>query len=95
MKIVPLEPTGNSTKFMVELSKGRGEFLLSLSYTLVNKVWQLKTEEEKLDAATQMANAIVGRHDPGTPFKDKYIFGDHNSEETLDAMVQRLKRVAI
>lgn len=95
MKIVPLEPTGNSTKFTIELGKGRGEFMLSFSYTLVNMVWQLKTDEEKLAAATRMANALVGRHDPNEPFKDKYIFGDHNSKETVDEMVTYLNKTVV
>ena len=95
MKITPLEHTGNSAKYTVELSKGRGQFMLSLSYTLCNVVWQLKTDEEKLNAATQMANAIVGRHNPAVPFKDKYIFGDYNSEDSLEKMVVYLKRVEV
>jgi|EndMetStandDraft_4_1072995.scaffolds.fasta_scaffold00939_21 hypothetical protein len=92
MKIVPLEPTGNSSKYKVELSKGRGEFLLSFSYTLVNVVWQLQTDEAKFQAAERIALAIVGRHDPNEPFKDKYIFGDHNSQKTVDEMVLYLNK---
>ena len=95
MKIVPLENTGNSAKFEVTLSKQRGGFMVSLSYTLCNTVWKLQDDKAKLDAATQMADAIVGRHDPNEPFKPKYIFGDHNSEDTLEKMIQYLKKNAI
>lgn len=95
MKIVPLPKTGNSAKFQVTLSKQRGEFMISLSYTLCHVVWNIEDEQSQLDAATQMAEAIVGRHNPAEPFKDKYIFGDHNSEETLEKMVAYLKRTAV
>lgn len=95
MKIVSLEPTGNSSKYIVELSKGRGEFLLSFSYTLVNVVWQLQTDEAKFEAAERIAQAIVGRHDPNDAFKDKYIFGDHNSQKSVDEMVVYLNKNAI
>ncbi|HEY5667934.1 MAG TPA: hypothetical protein VIR03_02090 [Candidatus Saccharimonadales bacterium] len=94
MNITPLEHTGNSTKYTVELTKKRGKFMISLSYTLC-AVWQLKTDEEKLDAVTHMANAIVGRHNPERPFKDKYIFGDHNNEDSVEKMVTYLKRVEV
>jgi hypothetical protein len=95
MKIVPLDSTGNSSKYVVELSKGRGQFLLSFSYTLVNVVWQLKTDEAKFAAAERIAQAIVGRHNPDVAFKDKYIFGDHNSQKTVDEMVLYLNKNAL
>lgn len=80
---------------MVELGKGRGEFMLSFSYTLINMIWQLKTDEEKLAMAERVAQALVGRHDPSQPFKDKYIFSDHNSKETVDEMVVYLNKTAL
>lgn len=95
MKITPLENTGTSAKYIVELSRGRSGFMISLSSTLCNVVWQVTSDEAKLDAATRMAEAIVGRHNPATPFRDKYIFGDHNSEDSLEKMVAYLKRVEI
>jgi hypothetical protein len=95
MKITPLEKTGNSAKFHVILAKQRGEFMISLSSTLCNIVWQLHDDQATLDAATQLAEAIVSRHDYSQPFKEKYIFGDHNTEETLEAMVKHLRRHAI
>lgn len=95
MNIVALEKTGNSSKYQITLSKQRGGFMISLSSTLCNVVWQVQSEEEKLDIATQMAEAIVGRHDPRFPFKPKYIFGDHNSEDTPDKMIARLKKFIV
>jgi hypothetical protein len=95
MKITPLAKTGNSAKFEVVLTKQRGEFLISLSYTLCHLVWKLDGVDAELSAATQMAEAIVSRHDPKQPFKEKYIFGDHNTETTLDATVQYLRRTRI
>jgi hypothetical protein len=95
MKITPLPKTGTAAKFTATLSKGRGEFMISLSYTLVHKVWELEGEAAALDAATRMAEAIVGRHNPKFPLKDKYIFGDHNTEPTLDQTVAYLKRTEI
>ncbi len=95
MKVTPLAKTGNSSKFIITLSRGRGEFMLSLSYTLCHGVWQLPDESAILDAATKMAEAIVGRHDPSIPFKEKYIFGDHNTAPTVDAAVAYLKKNAI
>lgn len=95
MKITPLEKTGNSSKFTITLSKGRGTFLLSLSYTLCHTVWQLTDEATIQDVATQMAEAIVGRHDPSEPFKSKYIFGDHNTPATVEATLAYLKKTAI
>ena len=92
MKVTRLENTGTAAKFNIELSRGRGEFMISLSSTLCNIVWQLPDDAAKLDAATQMAEAIVGRHDPAEPFKSKYIFGDHNTEDTLEKTVQWLRR---
>jgi hypothetical protein len=94
MKITQLPKTGTSAKFTITLSKQRGTFLLSLSATLC-RAWQLADEAAELDAATQMAEAIVGRHNPELPFRDKYIFGDHNTEDTLDKTVAYLKRNAI
>jgi hypothetical protein len=91
MKVTRLETTGTAAKFQVELARGRGEFMISLSFTLCN-LWQLADDDAKLDAAKQMAEAIVGRHDPNAAFKPKYIFGDHNTQATLEATVQWLRR---
>lgn len=95
MRITILPKTGNSAKFQVVLTKDRGEFMLSLSYTLCHKVWELEDEAAELAAATQMAEAIVSRHDPAAAYREKYIFGDHNARPTLDATVQYLRRVRI
>jgi hypothetical protein len=95
MQIIVLPKTGNSAKFQVTLAKDRGEFMLSLSYTLCHTVWRLQDEAAELAAATQIAEALVSRHDPAAPYREKYIFGDHNSRPTLDATVQYLRRVRI
>jgi hypothetical protein len=92
MKITRLETSGTAAKFQIELSRGRGEIMLSLSYTLWHDVWHLLDDDAKLDAATRMANALIGRHDPNEPFKPKYIFGDHNTQETLEATVLWLNK---
>lgn len=92
MKITPIPKTGNSAKFAITLSRQRGEFMISLSSTLCRTAWQLADEAAELDAATQMADAIVGRHNPLLPFKDKYIFSTHNTEDTLEKTVAYLKR---
>ena len=95
MKVTRMPTTGTAAKFTATLTRGRGEFMLSLSYTLVHTVWQLPDEAAELDVATQMAEAIVGRHNPKFPLKDKYIFGDHNSEPTPEQMVAYLKRTQL
>jgi hypothetical protein len=94
MTVTPIAHEGNSAKFLVAVAK-RGEFTLAFSFTLRSKVWQLTDAEAELEAAKQIAEAIVSRHDPKLPFKDKYIFGEHNVEGDLEATVKYLRRVAI
>lgn len=94
MKVIPMPLTGNSAKFEVQTAKG-GSFVLAFSFTLRTKVWQLPDAEAELAAATQVAEAIVGRHDPKLPFKSKYIFAEHNTQSTLDATVKYLHRTAV
>jgi len=65
--------------------------MISLSRTLCEK-WGLVSEDLQLVAANQMALAIVGRHTAAAPFKDKYIFADHNTEATLQATVAYLHK---
>jgi len=65
--------------------------MISLSRTLCEK-WDLATEDKQLEAATQMAMAIVGRHTSAAPFKDKYIFAEHNTQPTLDATITYLHK---
>ncbi len=65
--------------------------MISLSRTLYEN-WGLTTEAQQLDIATQMALAIIGRHDPNTPFKEKYIFAEHNTEVTVEATVAYLHK---
>jgi hypothetical protein len=94
MIINPLPQTGNSSKFQVNIAK-RGTFVVAFSYTLRAKIWQLPDAEAELAAARQIAEAIAGRHDPKLPFKDKYIFGEHNAEPTLLATVKYLHRTPV
>lgn len=65
--------------------------MISLSRTLYEK-WGLTTEDKQFDAANQMALAIVGRHSSASPFKDKYVFAEHNTEPTLDATITYLHK---
>jgi hypothetical protein len=94
MTITPLPKTGGSSKFQVTVNK-RGEFTIALSRTLCSIVWQLESPEAELDAARQMAETIVGRHDPALPFRDKYIFAEHNSQPTLEAMLKYLSKTQL
>lgn len=94
MIVTALPRTGNSSKFRVETDK-RGEFTIALSYTLRTGIWQLENEAAELAAAQQMAEAIVGRHDPRLPFKARYIFAEHNSQPTLVAMVKHLHKFTV
>jgi len=94
MTITPLPKTGGSSKFHVVVAR-RGEFMLALSRTLCSMIWQLDSPEAELAAAKQMAEAIVGRHDPSLPFKDKYIFAEHNSQPTLEAMIKYLHKTQL
>jgi hypothetical protein len=94
MTVTPLPKVGGSSKFRVVVGK-RGEFVLALSRTLCTIIWQLDSPAAELDAAKQMAEALVGRHDPSLPFKDKYIFAEHNSQPTLEAMVKFLRKTQL
>jgi hypothetical protein len=93
MNVTALPQTGNSSKFQV--STKRGAFILTFSFTLRSNIWQLPDAEAELAAAEQVAEAIIGRHDPKLPFKDKYIFGEHNTEPTLQATVKYLHRTPV
>ncbi|MDB5170211.1 MAG: hypothetical protein JWN82_607 [Candidatus Saccharibacteria bacterium] len=90
MNVTALPPTGNSSKFSVVTK--RGEFILAVSYTLRSMVWHLKDAPAELTAAKELAEAIVSRHDPALPFKELYIFAEHNSDPTLAKTVERIRR---
>ncbi|HEX9153904.1 MAG TPA: hypothetical protein VF809_03730 [Candidatus Saccharimonadales bacterium] len=94
MTVTPLPRTGNSSKFEVGTAKGV-KFVIALSFTLRTKIWQLPDEAAELAVARQMAEAIIGRHDPILPFKSKYVFGEHNAEATLKDTLKRLHRTAV
>lgn len=90
MKISALPPKGNSSKFQV-ITK-RGEFTIAVSFTLRTKIWQLTDSEAELAAATELAEAIVSRHDPALPFRPLYIFAEHNTEPALTDTLQRIRK---
>lgn len=69
--------------------------MLTFSFTLRSTIWQLPDAAAELAAAEQIGEAIIGRHDPKLPFKDKYIFGEHNTEPTLQATVKYLHRTPV
>lgn len=94
MNVTALPKSGNSSKFLVAVTK-RGEFVIALSYTLCNAIWKLADAAAELDAGKQVAEALVSRHDPKLPFKKVYVFGEHNSEPTLQGAVKYLRRVQI
>ena len=94
MTVTPLPQAGNSAKFLVGVAK-RGEFVIALSYTLKTAIWKLEDAAAELDAAKQVAEALVSRHDPKLPFKKVYVFAEHNTESTLGGAVKYLRRVQI
>lgn len=90
MNVTALTNTGNSSKFHI-VSKN-GEFDMALSYTLRIKIWKLADAESELAAATDLAEAIVSRHDPSVAFKRLYILAEHNTAPTLVETVQRIRK---
>lgn len=94
MNVLALPQVGNSSKFQVQTAKG-ASFVIALSFTLRTKIWGLQSPELELAAATQIAEAIIGRHDPKQPFRAKYIFAEHNTQPTLDATIKYLHRTAL
>lgn len=93
MKVTELPRTGTSAKFLVETK--RGNFLIALSATLCQVKWNICESDVQLEAATQMAEAIVGRHNPELPFKDKYVFADHNTEVKFEDMLKYLRKTQL
>lgn len=90
MTVSVIQSSGNSSKFRV-VSK-RGEFVIAMSFTLRTKVWALSDADAELSAASELAEAIVSRHDPLLPFKPLYIFAEHNSEPTLEKSIQQIRK---
>lgn len=90
MTVSAIQTTGNSSKFKV-VSKS-GEFTIALSFTLRTKIWLLADAEAELSAASELAEAIVSRHDPSLPFKQVYVFAEHNSEPSLGEAVQKIRK---
>jgi hypothetical protein len=94
VKVIALPQAGNSSKFEVQTAKGVS-FVVAFSFTLRTKIWQLEGADAELAAATQIAEAIVGRHDPILPFRKIYIFAEHNTQPTLEATVKYLHRTPV
>lgn len=90
MTVTPLEHSGNSAKFTITTK--RGDFIVAISRTLRANIWQLADADAELQAATELAEAIVSRHDPKLPFKKVYVFGEHNSEPELQRAVTRIRK---
>jgi hypothetical protein len=90
MKVSALASPGNSSKFQVVTK--RGEFVVALSFTLRTKVWELADAEAELSAASQLAEAIVSRHDPALPLQPLYIFAEHTCEPTLAKEIQQIRK---
>jgi hypothetical protein len=90
MTVTALPSTGNSSKFHV--TSKRGEFDLAMSFTLRTKIWELADSAAELLAAQELAEAIVSRHDPSLPFKQLYIFAEHNTRPTLLQTVQQIRK---
>jgi hypothetical protein len=93
MTVTPLESTGNSAKFNVVTK--RGAFIVSISSTMRNLIWQLPDAKATRVLATELAEAIVSRHDPQTPFKKIYVFAEHNSDPSAEKEVQRIRKYGI
>lgn len=90
MTVTPILNSGNSAKFTVTTKNG--EFVLALSYTLRTKIWELHGADEEFTAATELAEAIVSRHDPKLPFRKLYIFAEHNTQPLLKQAVQQIRK---
>jgi hypothetical protein len=90
MIVTALSAKGNSSKFQVVTK--RGEFVVALSFTLRTKIWQLADAPEELRVATELAEAIVSRHDPAQPFRSIYVFAEHNSPPTYTASLAQLRK---
>lgn len=90
MQVAAVITNGNSSKFQV-ITK-RGEFTIALSYTLRTKIWLLPDNDAELEAARELAEAIVSRHEPTLPFKPLYIFAEHNSDPSLAATIQGIRK---
>lgn len=93
MTITPITTTGNSSKFNVVTK--RGAFTIAFSFTLRTKIWNLAGADAERAAATEIAEAIVSRHDPALPFKSLYIFAEHNTETSLSECIKRIRKNGI
>ena len=93
MTVTPIASTGNSSKFHVVTK--RGDFTIAISFTLRTNIWNLADADAELAAATELAEAIVSRHDPALPFKPLYIFAEHNSQPSLPEYIKQIRKYGI
>ncbi len=90
MKVTRIDHSGNSAKFLVATK--RGEFKIAISYTLRTNVWLLSDRAVELQLATELAEAIVSRHDPRLPYRKVYVFSDHNMPDSPADVINEIRR---
>ncbi len=90
MNVTAIESVGTSAKFQVVTKNG--SFKLALSNTLRTKIWKLESQESVLDAAQELAEAIVSRHNHAFAFRELYVFAEHNTAPTLVKTVAELRK---
>ncbi len=89
MKVIPITHAGNSSKFHVTTKNG--EFTIAISFTLRTKIWNLP-DDSIIAVGSELAEAIVSRHDPKLPFQKIYIFAEHNSEPDIKQAIQKIRK---
>lgn len=90
MKVTRIDHSGNSAKFLVVAKKG--EFTVAISFTLRTKIWMLAGTDQELEVASELAEAIVSRHDPKLPFRKVYVFGEHNVSASADETIAKIRK---
>jgi hypothetical protein len=90
MQVTALTNNGNSSKFSVQTK--RGDFVIALSFTLRTNIWKIGDAAAELKAAEELAEAIVSRHNPKLPFRNVYVFAEHNTLPTFQAAVQQIRK---
>lgn len=90
MNVIALETAGNSSKFQVTTKSS--EFVIAISFTLRTQIWLLADADAELAAASDLAEAIVSRHDHSLPFPKLYIFAEHTADPSLATELQRIRK---
>ena len=90
MKLTRLENNGNSAKFRATTKNG--EFIIALSFTLRTKIWNLTDPETELKIASELAEAIVSRHDHTHPFQKIYVFAEHNIDSDFSVALKKIRK---